>query len=172
MFRKTSFILSTLLFIALTLSAQTDAPKYGHMNLGNLLDEMPATKVAEDSLKIFAARLSVKDSTMTHAFQQAYLLLQKQYEARELTAVQVQQRQAELEKQRQEIQEYEAKAQQDLEAKRGELLKPILDKINDAIKAVAKENGFMMIFDVSTGSMLFASETIDVTPLVKKKLGL
>ena len=102
---------------------------------------------------------------MTMAFQEAYLLLQKQYQARELTAVQLQERQGELEKQRQEIQAYEEKAQKDLEAKRGDLLKPILAKIDDAIKAVAKENGILMIFDISTGSMLYAAETIACWPL-------
>jgi len=172
MFRKTSFFLAALLCSALALSAQTDSPKYGHMNLGNLLDGLPETKSAEDSLKVFAAQLSIKDSVMTMAFQEAYLLLQKQYQARELTAVQLQERQGELEKQRQEIQAYEEKAQKDLEAKRGDLLKPILAKIDDAIKAVAKENGILMIFDISTGSMLYAAESIDVTPLVRKKLGL
>mgnify|MGYP001230598926 CR=1 FL=1 len=172
MFRKTSFLLAAFLCGTLAISAQTDPPKYGHMNLGNLLDGMPETKAAEDSLKLFAAQLAVKDSAMTKAFEEAFLQLRKQYEARELTAVQVQQRQGELEKQRQEIQAYEEKAQKDLEAKRGTLLQPILTKIDDAIKAVAKENGFLMIFDISTGSMLFASETIDVTPLVKKKLGI
>lgn len=172
MFRKTSFILSVLFLSVLSLSAQTEVAKYGHMNLGNLLDQMPQTKAAEDSLKIFAAALSVKDSVMIQAFQQAYMQFQKEYEEGRLTAVQAQQRQGELQKQQQDIQAYEEKAQKDLEAKRGELLQPILNKIKEAITAVAKENGFLMVFDVSTGSMLFASETIDVTPLVKKKLGL
>lgn len=172
MFRKTSFILTVLFFSAISLFAQNDPPKYGHMNMGNLLDQMPQTKVAEDSLKIFAAVLSNQDSVKIQAFQQAYMLLQKEYNDGGLTAVQVQQRQEELQKQQQEIQAFEEKAQQEIEAKRAELLKPILVKINDAIKTVAKENGFLMVFDVSTGSMLFASETIDITPLVKKKLGL
>lgn len=172
MLRKTSFFLAALLCGALSVSAQDDPPKYGHMNLGNLLDGMPETKVAEDSLKIFAAQLAQKDSVMTKAFEAAFLQFRKQYDARELTGVQIQQRQTELEKQRQDIQAFEQKAQQDLEAKRGLLLQPILAKIDDALKAVAKENGFLMIFDISTGSMLFASETIDVTPLVKKKLGI
>ena len=172
MFRNKSILVAALLCSAMTLFAQTNPPKYGHMNLGNLLDEMADTKKAEDSLKVFAAQLALKDSSMTQAFQTAYALLQKQYNDRELTAVQVQQRQAELEKQRQEIQEYEEKAQKDLDAKKGALLQPILARIDAAIKDVAKENGFMMIFDVSAGSMLYAAETIDVTALVKKKLGM
>ncbi len=172
MIRKTFFLFAALCCSAFTLFAQTDPMKYGHMNLGNLLQEMPETAAAEAKLRVVADSLSTLDSVKTSAFQAAYLLLKQQYDARELTAVQVQQRQAELEKQRQEIQAFEENAQKLIEAKREETLQPILKKIDDAIKAVAKENGFMMIFDISTGSMLFASETIDVTPMVKKKLGI
>lgn len=142
------------------------------MNLGNLLDELPETAKAEAALRVFADSLNQKDSVMTMAFQEAYLQLKKEYDDGGLTQVQVQERQIALEKQRQEIQKYEEEAQALLESKRGELLSPILSRIDDAIKAVAKENGFLMIFDVSSGSMLFAAETIDVTSLVKTKLGI
>lgn len=172
MFRKTSFLLVALLCSAIALTAQTETPKYGHMNLGNLLDQMPHSKVADDSLRVFARKLSDQDSLMTIAFQEAYLKLQKEYNDGLLTPVQAQTRQAELQKQQQEIQAFEQQAQQQLEAKRAELLKPILNKIDEAVKAVAKENGYLMIFDIGSGAMLFAAETIDVTPLVKKKLGL
>jgi outer membrane protein len=57
-------------------------------------------------------------------------------------------------------------------AKREELLKPILTKITDAVKAVAVENKYMMIFDTSSGIMLYADDTEDVTAIVKKKLGI
>lgn len=56
-------------------------------------------------------------------------------------------------------------------AKREELLKPILTKVDDAIKAVAKESGYAMIFDTSTGAMLFAADTDDVTALMKRNWG-
>lgn len=176
MLRKTSFILAALLCGALAVSAQTDGatatPKYGHMNLGNLLDEMPETAQAEATLRVYADSLNAKDSVMTAAFQAAYLKLKNDYDQGSLTPVQLQQRQAELEKQRQEIQKYEEEAQKNLETRRGELLQPILMRVDTAIKEVAKENGFAMIFDVSSGSMLFASETIDVASMVKKKLGM
>lgn len=172
MFRNTTFLLAALVFGAISLSAQTGPSKYGHMNLGNVLSEMPATAQADKQLRIFADSLSQKDSLMTDAFQAAYLQLKKEYEEKSLTAVQVQQRQMELEKQRQAIQDFEKAAQEQIEAKRGEMLKPIFDRIETAIKEVAKENGFLMIFDIGTGSMLFAAESIDITPLVKMKLGL
>ncbi|TNE57601.1 MAG: OmpH family outer membrane protein [Bacteroidetes bacterium] len=170
--RKIIFLLAALGLSMAALQAQSDSLKYGHMNLGNLLDEMPETAGAEAQLKVFADSLNRIDSVMTMTFQQAYIQLKKEYDEGGLTQIQVQQRQVELEKQRQEIQTFEEKAQASLETHRGELLSPILKKVDTAIKEVAKENGFSMIFDVSSGAMLFASETIDVTPMVKKKLGM
>lgn len=172
MFRKMALPAAVFFMSTLVLSAQTDAPKYGHLNLGNLMAQLPQTKVAEDSLGVFMTQLSAKDSVMTKAFETAYLQLQKEYNEGSLTPVMLQQRQAQLEKQRQEIQEFEAKAQKDIEARRAQLLQPIYSKVEEAIKAVAQENGYLMIFDISTGAMLFAAETIDVMPLVKKKLGI
>ena len=156
---------------AAALSAQTP-PKYGHMNLGNLLESMPETKKATDSLKVFADSLTAIDEKMTKSFQEEVGKYQTDYQAGKLTPVQSQQIEAELQKKQQDIQKFEQEAQQQVTAKREELLKPILTKVNDAVKAVAAESGYLMIFDTSSGAMLFASETDDVTPLVKKKLGM
>lgn len=172
MFCKTSFVFTLILLLGATaLSAQT-APKYGHMNLGNLLEEMPDTKKANDDLKMFTDKLTAKDDSLQKAFQAAYETLEKEYKAQILTPIVVQQRQAELQKQQEFIQKFEQDAQQIVAAKREELLKPILTKINDAVKAVAKESGYAMVFDTSSGVMLFAAESDDVTALVKKKLGI
>ncbi len=172
MFRKTPLCLLLALLIGITAASAQAQPKYGHMNLGNLLESMPETKKANEMLKVFADSLSAKDEAMTKAFQEAYAQLEKEYNAGQLTPVQAQQRQAELQKQQEDIQKFEQEAQQSVAAKREELLKPILTKVEDAVKAVAKENGYLMIFDTSSGAMLFANETDDVVALVKKKLGL
>lgn len=172
MFRKALFpFLTALLVVVTSTSAQTQ-PKYGHMNLGNLLEAMPETQKANASLKVFADSLSAIDEKLTKAFQEAYAKLEQDYNSRTLTPIQTEQRQAELQKQQEEIQKFEQQAQQAVAAKREELLKPILAKVNDAVKAVATESGYLMIFDTSSGAMLFASETDDVTAPVKKKLGM
>ncbi|MCS6927916.1 MAG: OmpH family outer membrane protein [Saprospiraceae bacterium] len=154
----------------LTLQAQTY--KYGHINLGNLLEELPQTAEAEAKLRVIADSLNRQDSILTANFQAAYLKLKKEYDEGILTPIQVQQRQAELEKQRAEIQEFEEQAQRTLEAKRAELLEPIIKRVNEAIQAVAKREGYAMIFDIGSGALLFALETTDITPLVRKELGL
>jgi outer membrane protein len=172
MFRKTPIcLILALLMGAITLSAQTP-PKYGHMNLGNLLESMPETKTANDKLKVFADSLTAIDEKMTKSFQEAYKKLEEEYNAGLLTPVQAQTRQAELQKQQEDIQKFEQQAQQSIAAQRESLLKPILTRVEDAVKAVATENSYLMIFDTSSGAFLFAAEADDVTMLVKKKLGI
>jgi outer membrane protein len=172
MFKKAPFFLFALFLLgAFQTNAQT-SPKYGHMNLGNLLELLPDTKKANDELKLFTDQLSAKDDSMARSLQAAAEMLQKEYDAGNLTPVQAQQRQAELQKQQEVLQKFEQEANQLVAAKREALLTPILTKVNDAIKAVATENGYAMIFDTSSGTMLFASESEDVSALVKKKLGL
>jgi outer membrane protein len=165
------FFLLAFLSGAVTMQAQT-APKYGHMNLGNLLESLPETKTANDQLKLYTDQLTAKDDSLTKAFQAAYTKLETEYNSGVLTPVQSQERQAELQKQQEFIQKFEQEAQQIVAARREELLKPILAKIDTAIKAVATELGYLMIFDTSSGVMLFANDTDDVTATVKKKLGL
>ncbi len=167
------YILLAFLFGLLQpLNSGAQTYKYGHINLGNLLEEMPQTAEAEKKLRVLADSLNRQDSILTANFQAAYLQLKKEYDEGMLTPVQVQQRQAELEKQRGEIQAFEEEAQRILEAKRGELLEPIVRRVNEAIQAIAKREGYAMIFDIGSGALLFAIETIDITPLVRKELAL
>ncbi len=170
MFRSTFLFL--LIGLSTTLAAQNPTYKYGHINLGNLLEELPQTAEAEAKLRVLADSLNRQDSLLTAGFQAAYLRLKKEYDEGMLTPVQVQQRQAELEKQRSDIQAFEESAQQLLETKRSELLEPIIRRVNEAIQVVAKREGYAMIFDIGSGALLFAIETIDITPLVRKELGL
>jgi Skp family chaperone for outer membrane proteins len=48
----------------------------------------------------------------------------------------------------------------------------VISKLNTVIVEVGKENGYSFIFDVSSGSMLYVTESDDVSPLVAAKLGL
>jgi len=171
MFRKTIIYLVVLIASATTLSAQT-APKYGHMNLGNLLESLTETKKANDDLKVLADKLAAKDDSLTKDFSAKYAQLEKDYADGNVPPVKLEERKVDLQKQQEAIQKFEQDAQQIINAKRDELLKPILTKINDAVKVVAIESGYLMVFDTSSGVMLFAADADDVTALVKKKLGI
>jgi len=64
---------------------------------------------------------------------------------------------------------YKQSSQNKIQQMQADLIKPIQDKINNAIKAVGDENNFGCIFDAS--KILF-QKGIDAAPLVKRKLGI
>ena len=85
MFKKAPFFLFFLL-LSVSLSAQT-SPKYGHMNLGVLLELLPDTKTANDQLKVFADKLGITDDSLGRALQAGAEKLQKEYDSGVLTPV-------------------------------------------------------------------------------------
>ena len=74
----------------------------------------------------------------------------------------------------QSLQEFQASAEQSMMKKRNDLLEPAIEKIGNAIKAVAEENAYTHIFSAGSPGfdvLLYAREEDDVTDLVLKKLG-
>lgn len=78
----------------------------------------------------------------------------------------------------QDIQELDERAKQflqtadnDLKRQQAQLMQPIQEKLVNAIKQVGAENGFTMIFPIGT-AIYESADVIDVTPLVKAKLGI
>jgi len=82
-------------------------------------------------------------------------------------------RQSEIGEMEQRISTFNQTAQTDLQKKSQELFAPVIEKVKKAINEVGSENGFIYIFDLSSQSIIYQSpKSNDVTPLVKKKLGL
>jgi outer membrane protein len=70
------------------------------------------------------------------------------------------------------IQEFQQTAQEDLQAKEAELTAPVIEKARNAVKEVAKENGYTFIFNSTEGLLLYSEPADDILPMVKKKLNL
>jgi outer membrane protein len=153
-----------------TLAAQ--AQKFGHINVGNLLEQIKEVKTADTMMLKMRDQLSVKGQEMMKKAEADYQKYITDANSGTLTPIETQKREADLQKQQSDIEAYRTEIGQQLEQKRQELLKPILDRVEKAIKDVGKENNFTFIFDVSTGAMLYTLEANDVTPLVKAKMGL
>jgi outer membrane protein len=163
--------LTASFFLALTAAQAQNAPKFGHMNLGNLLEGLPETASANKVLTDKVAKISGMMDSLQLAFTQEATAFQTSYSRGEYTAVVAENLYKGLQKKEQELVALQQKSEQEVAQEREKLLGPILNKVNDAIQSVAKTNGYAMIFDTSTGATLFALESEDVTPLVKKALG-
>jgi outer membrane protein len=73
----------------------------------------------------------------------------------------------------QRIETFRSQSEQQLQQKQQDLMKPIVEKADSAISVVAKEQGLIYVFDVSTRVVVYKSnQSIDVLPLVKKKMGI
>lgn len=160
-----------VLWIGLAFSAS--AQKYGHLNFGNLLSAMPETKAADEALKQFQQEMVAKSDTMAKKFQAKYVAAAKDVQEGKLSPLQQQQKEEELKKEQESIVQYQQEVSQKVQAKREELLKPIIDKAEKTIADHAKTNGYVMVFDTSVfNAILFAQETDDLMPAIRTKLGI
>ncbi|NOT36747.1 MAG: OmpH family outer membrane protein [Saprospiraceae bacterium] len=167
---KYFFILIVLIFTS-QVKAQT-APKFGYLNSQSLLVEIPEVKQANSNLEALQAQLEKKGQLMVADLETKYKDLQRKEQSGEISPKALEDEAKKLKELEAEIGKYEQDVQKQLLAKRQELLQPIYDKINKVIKEVATENQFTYIFDSSSGILLYAQESMDVTALVKTKLGI
>ena len=72
------------------------------------------------------------------------------------------------------IQQFQQSAPQDLQQMQQTLLAPVYDKADAAIKKVAKENGYIYVFDLSAGAINYVDEaqSINILDLLKAELGI
>jgi outer membrane protein len=72
------------------------------------------------------------------------------------------------------MQEFQQNAQTQLQEQQTALTQPIFTKVDKAIKDVGKEGGFIYVFDVAKGQVLYFDDTksTNILALVKTKLGI
>ena len=145
-----------------------DAQKYGHINSSEILEVMPGVDSLQIKLKAFQDDLQAMYQSMMTEYQQKKDKFDREVGTMSSAVRQV--REKELEDLGVRIQEFQANAQDDMEEKQYELAKPFQDAIQNAINKVAKDHGYAYIFD--TKILLYYGNGDDITPLVKKELGI
>jgi outer membrane protein len=161
-------ILAIAIFgMAITLQAQ----KFGHITAEQLLVAMPEYDSAQAEVEELRShytleieRIQVEINKKIEEFQQGEATMSDLI--KEAKASEVQELQARL-------QNYSQTAQQDLQQQGQIVMQPVMEKARKAIEEVAKENGLLYVFDMTSGNPIYASEeSLDMLPLVKAKLGL
>jgi outer membrane protein len=165
---------STLLTccIALAVTTASFAQKFGYCNSTSLLTNIPEVKQADSELQSFQTQLTKRGQEMVKSLQDKAAELKRKQELGTISPKDLEVQNAKLAEEEQAIGKYEQEVYQKLSEKREMLYKPILDKVNTAMADVAKENGFIMVFDTTSSTVLYAHESLDVTKLVKTKLNI
>lgn len=167
--KKTIFLTLSLLF-AVTCGAF--AQKFGYCNSLSLLAELPEVKQADSDLQAFQTQLTKRGQEMVKALQDKAADLDRKKENGTISPKDYDAQTADLQAEQAKIEAYQQEVYQKLAEKRESLYKPILEKVNNAMKDVATEQGFVMVFDQASSVILYADDSLDVTKFVRTKLGL
>lgn len=162
-----------LIALALTVGATafTNAQsKVAHVASQELVESMPAFRDAMTQLEKLQ---KTYDTEIRDMMTEAQKTMQRyEAEAPTKTEEENQKRAAELQSTQRRIQEHGQNAQQDLQKKELDLLKPIYEKARVAIQKVARAQGFDYVLDSSTGSGVIMADGYNLMPDVKKELGI
>ncbi len=165
----------TLMFtfgLVLLLTATGFSQKFGYCNSALVLTQIPEVKAADSDLKAFQSQLTKRGQDMVKVLQDKDAELKRKQDQGTISPKDYEGQAAKLKDDEAAIGAYEQEMNQKLSQKREELFKPIFDRFNKAMSDVATENGFMLVFDSNTQVVLYADESLDVTPLVKTKMGI
>ncbi|HQV39422.1 MAG TPA: OmpH family outer membrane protein [Flavobacteriales bacterium] len=167
--RKLIMTLCVMLAASTAMQAQATA-KLGHIDRQALMLMLPERKAAETKMQDFAKTLDERLKAMGQEYQDK--VTDAQSKAENMTKTEQQVAMREIQELEQRISDAQDKAKEDLSKQENELLAPMIDRTNKAIKDVAAEGHFTYIFDTSTGMVLYSDGGTDILPLVKTKLGI
>ena len=149
------------------------AQKIGYVDTEYILGQIPEYKAAQSELD----KTSVQWQKEVEAKYTEIDKMYKAYQAEQilLTEEMKKKREADIvnkEKEAKDIQKQHFGVDGDLFKKRQELVKPIQDKVYNAVKSVAEKGGYSIIFDKSSDlTMLFTSAKLDKSDAVLDLLG-
>jgi outer membrane protein len=162
---------TVLFFVTIVGFVNAQTLKFGHIDLNALIQIMPERAAAESELSNFQKDMEDVLSEM----QQNYQAKLKELEqlSQDVSQIKRDVKIDELQNIQQRIQNYRITAQEQIQEKYEELLKPIYDKAMEAIGEVAKERDLIYVFNVSSNVLLYKSnQSIDILPYVKQKLNI
>ncbi|MBD1365210.1 OmpH family outer membrane protein [Mucilaginibacter sp. ZT4R22] len=164
---KVALVAAGMLFAGNFAQAQT---KIGHINFEQLVGLMPETKTLSAQIDAYKQTFVTQLTAMNTELQAKG----KDFQDKGATmtdAVKVA-KQNELQDLSKRFQDYQATAQQQVEAKGNELTKPLVDKARAAIAAVAKEKGYTYVLNSSQTDLIVSPDADDLMAAVKIKLAL
>ena len=164
---KSLLLAATLILSAsLTLQAQS---KVAHINTQELVESMPDMKSAKSELEKLAKTYETDIQAMATELQNKIT----QYDAESSTKTDEEngKRLQEVQIMEQSIRQYQAQAQQDLQKKELDLLRPITEKAKNAILKVGNAQGFDYVLDSSQGQGVIMANGKDLLKDVRTELG-
>jgi outer membrane protein len=169
---KTFLLLLAVVAITAQFANGQTALKFAHINNDELVRSMPefdSAIVKLEKIRVqFTNDIELLQVELNNAYQR-YLT-----EGKNWSDMVRQTKEEELGAMQQKIEAFQQQAQQTMQEQQTAMFNPIVEKAEKAVQTVGRENGFIYVFDVSKGSVIYVDTTksTDITSLVKTKLGM
>ena len=171
-------ILKLTLTVMLVLCAEAVfAQKFGRVDLAAVVTNMPEFAEAQTNLEAYGKDLQDQLEQIMVEFNTLYADYQKSAASLSDSVRQLKER--ELSELQQRYQDFQQLAQQDMQKKEAEIMNPIYEKANEAVKKVSAAGGYVAVFSTagdqaSSAGLAYFDPTalVDITPAVKKELGI
>jgi outer membrane protein len=164
------------LMFCLPMTIMAQSLKFGYFNSVDVLPLMAEYKKAQTDMDAWQKQMSDEFQTMQTEYQRKAEELQKLQAdtANPLPQNIADRRMQDLRDIEQRAVTFQQEAQQTMQNKYQELMLPVQQKLDEAIKAVGAEGGYSFIFDLNTTPIPYVNDTAstDVTAQVKAKLGI
>ncbi|HPF97429.1 MAG: OmpH family outer membrane protein [Flavobacteriaceae bacterium] len=164
-----TILFATVLSLGVLGFAQAQS-KVAHINSTDLIQAMPEMKSAQAQMEKLGKTYEADIKDM--ATQLDTKAKQYDSEAATQTTEQNAKRAQELQTMENNIRQYQAQAQRDMQQKEMDLLQPITEKAKAAILKVARAQGYEYVLDSSQGNGVIMADGKDLLNDVKKELGI
>jgi outer membrane protein len=164
--------LAVVLFIAIT-TTSVSAQKFAYVDSQYILDNIPEYKEAQEELD----KLSIEWQKQLERRYSEIDKMYKNYQAEQILPTEEMKikREEEIIKKEKEAKEYQKLkfgVEGELFQKRQELVKPVQDKVYQAVQDVANISSLDIVFDKSSGlTVLFSNAKYNKSDAVLKKMG-
>lgn len=163
------FLVIVFVAILCVTTGYAQKAKFGHVDYGNVMKEMPGIDTAQQALLLYQQELEAVGKQMADEFkakQAEYANLVNTSTSSAILKV----KEDELMKLYKRLQDFVSSSEKDLQAKQIELLKPFQERLLGAIKTVAERGKYNYVFDITLCA--FHTDADDLTAAVKNELGI
>ena len=163
----------TLIFAVMLMAAVGYGQRFAYIDSDYIMENIPEYKAAEEEL----SRLSIQwQAEIEKVFAEVDKMYSNYQAESPLLPEEIRRRREDAiiskEKEAKELQMKRFGQEGDLFKRRQALVKPIQDRVSDALDDIAKRQNYAMIFDKSSGaSLVFADPRYDLSDEVLQKLG-
>lgn len=164
---KKILLIAAMAFVSAAAFAQ---PKFAHVNFTELYQLMPEADEARATMTAASNEAQETYQAMMDEFQTKYS--QYQQKASTWTATIRESKEKELSDMQARIQEFSQNVQQELAAQEQQLMAPLYQKAQDTVNKLAKDGGYIYVFEASSVLYVDPAQSTDLTPAARKALNI